>query len=110
MARQFSVLAVQAEGRKLPPPAIDTADGHRRPDSPLIPEGSRLVAVVNNGEWQSALDVTYPSVYQKIYRRYQEGVWSTMDLYLIDEHRADQIEDGRRVMMNGQPVQDPGRV
>ncbi|HTF61737.1 MAG TPA: hypothetical protein VK638_03395 [Edaphobacter sp.] len=108
MARQFAVLAVQAEGQKLSHPAIDGADG--LPDPPKIPAGSRLVAVVNNGEWQSALDVTYPSVYQKVYRRYQEGTWNTMDIYLIDERRANQIEDGRRVMMNGQPVQDPGRV
>jgi hypothetical protein len=77
MARQFSVLAVQAEGQKLSPPAIDRSDGNGLPDPPNIPEGSRLVAVVNNGEWQSALDVTYPSVYQKVYRRHQEGIWNT---------------------------------
>jgi hypothetical protein len=108
MARQFAVLAVQAEGQKLSHPAKSDGDGI--PDQPQIPPGSRLVAVVNNGEWQSALDVTYPSVYQKVYRRYQEGIWNALDIYLIDEVRADQIEDGRRVMMNGQPVQDPGRV
>jgi hypothetical protein len=110
VARYFAVLAVQTEGQKLRYTAIDGADGDGLPDPPKIPAGSRLVAVVNNGEWQSALDVTYPSVYQKVYRRYQEGTWKAMDIYLIDEHRADQIEDGRRVMMNGQPVQDPGRV
>ena len=110
MARHFAVLAVQAEGQKLSHRAIDRADGDGLPDPPKIPAGSRLVAVVNNGEWQSALDVTYPSVYQKVYRRYQEGTWNTMDIYLIDERRANQIEDGRRVMMNGQPVQYPGRI
>jgi hypothetical protein len=110
MARHFAVLAVQAEGQRLSHPAIDRTDGDGLPDLPKIPAGSRLVAVVNNGEWQSALDVTYPSVYQKVYRRHQEGIWNRMDLYLIDEGRANQIEDGRRVMMNGQPVHDPGRV
>ena len=110
MARHLAVLAVQAEGQKLSHPAIDRAGGDGLPDPPKIPAGSRLVAVVNNGEWQSALDVTHPSVYQKVYRRHQEGTWNRMDLYLIDERRANQIEDGRRVMMNGQPVQDPGRV
>src|ERR1700755_569529 len=99
MARHFAVLAVQAEGQKLSHPAIDRADGDGLPKFPKIPAGSRLVAVVNNGEWQSALDVTYPSVYQKIYGRYQEGIWSTMDLYLVEEGRANQIVDGRRVMM-----------
>ena len=110
MARHFAVLTVQAEGQKFTPPAIDRADGDGLLVPPKVPAGSRLVAVVNNGEWQSALDVTHPSVYQKVYRRHQEGIWNKMDLYLIDERRADQIEDGRRVMMNGQPVQDPGRV
>jgi hypothetical protein len=33
-----------------------------------------------------------------------------MELFFIDEQRAAQIEDGRRVLMSGQPVQDPGRV
>jgi hypothetical protein len=110
MARQFAVLAVQTEGQKLQHPAAARADGDGLADPPKIPAGSRLVAVVNNGEWQSALDVTYPSVYQKVCRRYREGIWQAMDIYLIDERRANEIEDGRRVMMNGQPVQDPGRV
>jgi len=110
MARHFAVLAVQAEGQKLAHPAMERADRDDLPDLPKIPAGSRLVAVVNNGQWQSALDVTYPSVYQKVCRRHREGTWKAMDLYLIDERRANQIEDGRRVMMNGQPVQDPGRV
>jgi hypothetical protein len=110
MARHFAVLAVQAEGQRLSDAVIDTAGGGTHlPAPPRIPEGSRLVAVVNNGEWQSAVDVTYPAVYQRISRRYQEGIWKAMDLYLIDERRADQIEDGRRVTMNGQPVKDPGR-
>ncbi len=107
MARHFSVLAIQAEGRKIP---IDRADGTHLPVPPRVPDGNRLVAVVNNGEWQSAVDVTYPAVYQKVGRRYQEGIWKAMDLYLIDERRAVQIEDGRRVTMNGQPVKDPGRA
>jgi hypothetical protein len=110
MARHFAVLPVQAEGQKLSNAVIDTADGGTNlPASPPIPKGSRLVAVVNNGEWQSAVDVTYPAVYQRIVRRFQEGIWKAMDLYLVDEHRADQIEDGRRVTMSGQPVKDPGR-
>jgi hypothetical protein len=105
MARYLAVVTVQTEGRRIPPPALD------RPDlPPSIPVGSRLVAVVNNGEWQSALDVTFPAVYEKVHRRHQEGTWKAMDLYLIDARRADEIEDGRRVLMNGQPVKDPGRV
>jgi hypothetical protein len=107
VARYFSVLAVQAEGQRI---LLDRADGTQLPAPPRVPDGSRLVAVVNNGEWQSAVDVTYPAVYQKVGRRYQEGVWKAMDLYLIDERRAVQIEDARRVTMNGQPIKDPGRA
>jgi hypothetical protein len=107
MARHFSVLAVQTEGQKL---RIDRADGTDHPELPRVPDGSRLVAVVNNGEWQSAVDVTYPAVFQKVDRRYQDGIWKAMDLYLIDAQRADQIEDARRVTMDGQPVKDPGRA
>jgi hypothetical protein len=110
MARHFAVLAVQTEGQRLSNAVMDTTDGGTHPPAPpQIPAGSRLVAVVNNGEWQSAVDVTYPAAYQTLCRRHQEGIWKAMDLYLIDERRAEQIEDGRRVTMNGQPVKDPGR-
>lgn len=110
MARHFAVLAVQTEGQKLSHSVIDKADGTHLPAPPQIPDGIRLVAVVNNGEWQAAVDVTYPDVYQRIGRRYQQGIWKAMDLYLIDESRAIQIEDGRRVTMDGRPVRDPGRL
>jgi hypothetical protein len=56
------------------------------------------------------LDVTFPTSYHSVYRRYREGTWKAMELFFIDEQRAAQIEDGRRVLMSGQPVQDPGRV
>jgi hypothetical protein len=107
VARHLSVSAVQAEGRKI---LLDSADGTHLLDPPHVPAGSRLVAVVNNGEWQSAVDVTFPDAYQKVGRRYQDGIWKAMELYLIDEQRAVQIEDARRVTMDGQPVKDPGRV
>jgi hypothetical protein len=32
-----------------------------------------------------------------------------MELYTLDAERAAAHEDGRRVLMNGQPVLDPGR-
>ena len=110
MARYFAVVAVQTEGRRIAHAAVDEANQDLFLDPPQIPEGSRLVAVVNNGEWQSALDVSFPTVYQRVRRRYQEGTWKAMDLFLIDEQRATEIEDGRRVLMNGQPVQGPRRI
>jgi hypothetical protein len=102
MARYLAVVPVQTEGRTIRRPEDDAP--------PPVPAGDRLVAVVNNGEWQSAVDVTFPAVYERLHRRYREGTWTAMDLYLLDEQRAAQIEDGRRVLMNGKPVPDPGRV
>src|SRR5258708_39844951 len=107
----WAVVAVQAGGGGLVlKGAVDKPGHDTPPDPPRIPEGNRLVAVVNNGEWQSALDVTFPTSYHSVYRRYREGTWKAMELFFIDEQRAAQIEDGRRVLMSGQPVQDPGRV
>jgi hypothetical protein len=110
MARYLAVVAVQAEGRRVMHGAADKPGQDIPPDPPRTPEGSRLVAVVNNGEWQSALDVTFPTSYQSVYRRYRQGTWKAIELFFIDEQRAAEIEDGRRVLMNGQPLPDPGRV
>jgi hypothetical protein len=106
MARHLHVVTVQNEGRKLA--CWTAADRARVPLSPPdIPKGSRLIAVVNNGEWQSAIDVTHPSFFERVRSRYILGTWQEMALYLIDEQRAAQIEDGRRVLMSGLPVRDP---
>lgn len=104
MARYLAVMAVRAEGRRL------AAASPLAAEPPAVAPGERLVAVVNNGEWQSAIDVTFPAFYARVHRRYCEGVWKAMDLYRIDEKRAAELEDGRRILMNGQPVPDPGRA
>lgn len=105
MARHFHVVSVQNEGRRLS--SWSSGDGASVPaDAPEIPQGFRLIAVVNNGEWQSAIDVSHPSYFERIRHRCAERVWTEMALYLIDEDRAAQIEDGRRILMNGMPVRD----
>lgn len=108
MARHLHVVAVQSEGRKLACwTASDRGSAIAAPD---IPAGSCLVAVVNNGEWQSAIDVTHPSFFDRVCSRYMDGIWHEIALYLIDEDRAARIEDGRRILMNGLPVRDPASI
>lgn len=109
MARHLHVVTVQNEGRKLA--AWTAADrANALPSSPDVPTGSCLIAVVNNGEWQSAIDVTHPSFFERIRGRYMDGTWHEMALYLLDEDRAARIEDGRRILMNGLPVRDSGPI
>jgi hypothetical protein len=109
MARHFHVVAVQSEGQKL---AVWTAADRASaaPAPPDVPPGSCLIAVVNNGEWQSAIDVTHPSFFERVRGRYMDGTWHEMALYLLDGERANRIEDGRRILMNGMPVRDPASV
>jgi hypothetical protein len=102
MSRCLAVRAVQDEGKKLSEAAPA--------ESPQVPEGQVLVAVVDNGTWQQARDVSHPTAYGALYRRRAEGVWRRMSLYLIDAQRAAEIEDGRRTLMDGRPVPDPGRA
>jgi hypothetical protein len=98
----LSVAGVQAEATPIPTPA-DTAD-------PAVPAGLRMIAVVNNGAWQSALDVSYPETYRRLRRHVAEGVWQDLQLYQLDEQRALALADGQRATMQGQPVPDPGRT
>jgi hypothetical protein len=109
MPRYLAVAAVRREGAPVGAWSA-SAGGAAPPDHPAVPSGSCLVAVVDNGSWQSALDVTYPDYYARLRRRCEEGLWRAMSLFLIDEERAAHLEDGRRALMDGTPVRDPGRA
>ncbi len=101
MPRYLAVAPVQAEG-------IPVALGATH--IPRVPLGQRLVAVVNNGSWQTALDVTFPENLERIVRRCGDGVWRDLKLYLLPEERATEIGDGRRATMAGDPVHEPVRT
>ncbi len=101
MPRYLAAAPAQAEGIPVTLGA-DEAPFH-------IPSGQRLVAVVNNGSWQVALDVTFPENLKRIMRRRRDGVWQELALYLLPEERAAEISDGRRSTMAGEPVQEPVR-
>lgn len=102
MPLYLSVPGVQAEGTRMPvPPEVI---------GPVVPPGQRVIAVVNNGAWQSALDVSHPDMYRRVWRQMEEGLWRELQLYSLDEQRALALADGRRVTMAGQPIPDPGRA
>ena len=102
MPLYLSVAAVQAEATPMPVPP--------EPLTPTVPPGQRVIAVVNNREWQSAIDVSYADTYRRLRRRLAEGVWNDLQLYTVEEQRAIALADGRRATMQGQPVPDPARA
>jgi hypothetical protein len=105
MPRYLTVAPVLAEGIPVP---LDAGYAETVPPLPA-PPGQRLVAVVNNGSWQTALDVTFPANLEQIKRRCHDGVWGDLALYLIPEERAAELGDGRRATMAGEPVHEPVR-
>jgi hypothetical protein len=105
MPRYLAVAPVRAEGT---PVTLGAGDSETAL-SLGVPCGQRLIAVVNNGSWQTALDVTFPQNLERIMRRCRDGVWRELVLYLLPEERAAEIADGRRATMAGEPVHKPVR-
>jgi hypothetical protein len=105
MPRYLTAAPVQAEGI----PVALGADEVATAQPVHVPPGQRLVAVVNNGSWQVALDVTFPENLKRIMRSRNDGVWQELALYLLPEERTEEISDGRRSTLAGEPVQEPVR-
>jgi hypothetical protein len=105
MPRYLAAAPAQAEGI----PVVLKAGDAASIGSFCVPPGQRLVAVVNNGSWQVALDVTFPENLERITRRCRDGVWQELALYLMPEERVAEISDGRRSTMEGEPVPEPAR-
>jgi hypothetical protein len=106
MPRYLAVAPVQAEGI---PVALGAGDAGTTQLFRVQP-GQRLVAVVNNGSWQTALDVTFPENLERLMCRCRDGIWRELKLYLLPEERANEIGDGRRATMAGEPVHEPVRT
>src|ERR1700750_3389709 len=69
MPRYLAVAPARAEGI----PVTLGADEAATAQPFHVPSGQRLVAVVNNGSWQVALDVTFPENLKRIMRRRSDG-------------------------------------
>jgi len=50
----------------------------------------RLVAVMDNGLWKCAADVTRQSEYAEHHKNYSAGLWLSFDLYDFCPHEDDQ--------------------
>lgn len=65
----------------------------RRPTGgkqPRIPNGHRLLAIMDNMMFKVCPDVTSPDEYAEFYGPYSQGLWVTMDLFLVPEHRLEE--------------------
>lgn len=62
--------------------------GHASSNKPSIPFGERLIAVLSNGVWQTAPDVTRDFEYKHFYDSYAQGYWLAMHLYRLEESKV----------------------
>lgn len=64
---------------------------------PFILAGHRLIAILDNGLWRIAPDVTEKREYDEFYHDYGTGNWLSMKLYLIPEGILKSCPDEGRV-------------
>lgn len=88
MGTYHGVNAVKANGNKLQIP---------RGTKPDCPDGCYLVAIVNNGVWAIAPDVTDPQEFKQFYDSYSQGNWLSFDVYSVKNEI--QCPDEGRVMV-----------
>lgn len=92
MAKYLGVRAVEAKGQKI--------QGHLSEKQPIVPNGKRLIAILQNGVWKIAPDVTHPAEYAELYKSYSQGNFLGGELYLLDENLLAQCPDEGRVNLN----------
>jgi len=88
MGSYLGVKAVEAKGK-----IVYAMNGAQ----PNIPNGNRLIAVLSNGLWKIAPDVTDPSEFKSFYGYYSQGYYLSMELYLLPESQVAECPDEGRV-------------
>lgn len=88
MGQYLGVTAVEEKGEHI---------GTMRKDQPQIPQDQRLIAIVSNGLWKVAPDVTSSSEYDHFFQSYRKGSWVKIDLFLLHENEIENCPDEGRV-------------
>lgn len=66
-------------------------------DQPSIPFGMRLVGIVSNGAWETALDLTNRRDYSRVSDEVMHGKWRDCELHLLEEELVSECPDEGRV-------------
>ena len=66
-------------------------------DKPQKPKGTFLVAIVCNGIWSIAPEVTDQREYDEFYNSYCQGNWLSFKVYAVNESDRDNCPDEGRV-------------
>jgi len=74
---------------------------HTTKEQPLIFDDKVLVALVSNGLYVVAPDVTDPNEYQHFYDTYSQGWWLEMVLYNLPKSEIPNCPDKGRFYMDG---------
>jgi len=64
---------------------------------PNVKKDEFLVAIVCNGVWAIAPEVTVKSEYEEFYNSYSQGNWLTFKVYIISEENREKCPDEGRV-------------
>ena len=66
-------------------------------DQPQVTSGKFLVAIVCNGLWSIASEVTDKREYDEFYNSYCQGNWLSFKVYAVNESDRDKCPDEGRV-------------
>ena len=77
----------------------------------VIPRDRRLIAIVDNREYQLAEDITTVEARERLYNDLERMIWTNISLYAVkeDDIRNGKMTGGCRFQMDDTPVLDPGK-